>query len=140
MEKLISTFLSIPIDFLMLIKTKEGIDIGASTNTLISENILFIIVYSILATLTIIIMIINNVNKRNKYRRLKSQTVNIGIYSAKWEFTEDDFLKQLCEDNERLENRVKVLSKEITNLSFVAFMVAMVFLLPYYVKEKFKKN
>ena len=102
---------------------------------------LFTILYNICITLLIIIMSAIRMKKTAKYRRLKKQTVKLGILTQEeFEFSEDDFTRQLWDDNQRLEKEVKVLKKEFNKLSFVAFMIGIILLIPYYLKEKFKKN
>ena len=102
---------------------------------------LFTILYNICITLLIIIMSAIRMKKTAKYRRLKKQTVKLGILTQEeFEFSEDDFTRQLWDDNQRLEKEVKVLKKEFNKLSFVAFMIGIILLIPYYLKEKFKKK
>jgi hypothetical protein len=79
--------------------------------------------------------------KTAKYRRLKKQVVKLGILiQEEFEFSEDDFTRQLWDENQRLEKEVKVLKKEFNKLSFVAFIMVIILLIPNYLKQKIKKN
>ena len=112
-------------------------DIGEIIRLTLSKNAFWAISYMFVTTLTIVIMIIVSVQKKNKYMRLKKQTLNfLNIHKKEWEYLEDDFTKQLWDDNERLENEVKVLKKEVSKLSLFGIIVVLI----YYIEQKFKKK
>ena len=69
--------------------------------------------------------------------RLKKQTLNfLNIHKKEWELSEDDFTKQLWDDNERLENEVKVLKKEVSKLSLLGIIIVFF----YYIEQKLKRK
>ena len=106
----------------------------------IKNNAFLIISYTFIITLITIIVIMDKVKKRNKYMRLKKQTINLILWSKEWEMSEDDFLKQLIDDNERLENRVKVCERELNKMSLKNLILVILALFALWIKKDKKNN
>jgi len=102
---------------------------------------LFTILYNICITLLLVMVTTIRMKKTAKYRRLKKQTVSFFILvKEEFEITDDDFTRQLWDDNERLEKEVKVLKKEFSKLSLFALIMVIILFIPYYLKQKLKKD
>ena len=85
----------------------------------IISKIEVIISYALSTTVAIIIMLTDRKNKKTKYVYWKKQTFNLGFFSREYERTEDALLKQLFDENKRLEEENTTLKKESSKLSFV---------------------
>lgn len=93
------------------------------------------IVYNIVITLLIASNTAIRLKKTAKYRRLRKQTVTFFILlKEEFEISDDDFVKQLWEENQRLENEVKVLKKDFNKISLFSVLMLIMF----YIGQKFK--
>lgn len=79
--------------------------------------------------------------KTAKYKKLKKQIKKFGVItSEEFEVTDDDFARQLWDDNERLEKEVKVLRNELNKSNFRAVIIMSISIIVYYLNNKFKQN
>lgn len=108
--------------------------------TVLIDHIWTIIVYCILATITIIIILIDKRKRRNKYKVWKKDTINFGFIKREYELSEDKFINELWDENMRLESEIKLLRKKYNNLTLKVFLIALIISLSEFIKNKIKKQ
>ena len=95
---------------------------------LVTQNALTIAFTTCMTVVTTVILIIDRVNKRDKYMILRKKTINLLILTKEWELTDDIVIKHLKDeifnlklDKNRLENENKVWRKQYKALSLFVF-------------------
>ena len=93
--------------------------------------------YAFAATMVMMVTIMHMKNNRAKYIHWKSAKINLlGVYKTEWERNDDVLLNELWEENRLLEAKLKLVNKDLTNLSAVTIFILGIISL----REKFKKQ
>lgn len=114
---------------------------------ILSEYIVFITVYAISATFITIMVITNKVLSRKKLMKWKSfktygeisRNFKFGFVKV-WEPNNDELLEELFEENNRLETELKILNKEYTKLSILAWLIILPTIIRNIFRNKDNKN
>ena len=102
---------------------------------IISENTLYIILYIVCATLTIIILAINRTKIKIGFTDWKKDTLNLVVFKREWESNNDKFIEELFSENEKLSSENKALKRQFKNVSTFALMLLILELIRQKLKD-----
>ena len=91
-----------------------------------SETTITLAVSAFCVTVMIIILAIEKVQRRNKYKRWKKDTLNLLVFKREWESDSDALFETLQSKNSRLAAENRALKKEYSNLSILALILFLV--------------
>jgi hypothetical protein len=104
--------------------------------TLIKEHPFQILLYAICITVFLFFQLIDKRKKRTQYKVWKRESINLGFYKREYERSEDAFIQQLWDENDKLRNENKFLKKENSKIGIIAAL----FLLAYLLVSKLRKR
>lgn len=87
-----------------------------------------LIAYSLATSVVIILMVVTRISKKERYKMMKKEKINLLIYSKEYVALEDDFSKELWDENQRLDAENKLLKKEVNSLTWSARAMVIGFL------------
>ena len=93
---------------------------------ILKEHIFWISWYALSVTFIAIISISIKKSRKKRFIYWKKTKINLLGVSREWEQSEDELLNELFSENERLELELKLLKKEVTNISIRVFAVVFI--------------
>jgi hypothetical protein len=118
------------------------IEIIGNKMQIVSNELAFeIAVYAFFMTFAMIIIIVKSIKRKKRFIKWKEDEINIlGLFKRKYERNEDEFLQQLWEQNQLLENENKMLKKSIKDLPNMSGIALIMFSFGLWVGSKISKK
>ncbi|WP_343635203.1 hypothetical protein [Fluviicola sp.] len=115
-------------------KTVHIQTIGEAITTIATSNIDLILWYSFSITIIAIIMVVRILRKESKYRTWKTDKINLfGLYEREWSATEDEVLRQLWDENQRLEGSVAEYKQKYRAARTTNIIIAVILMIYAYI-------
>ncbi len=92
---------------------------------------------ALLSVVAVVIITIEKTKSKTRYRYWKKDVINLGIFSREWERTDDDVLRQLFDENARLEAENKLLKKQYSRLSLAVVAGLVILIVSAWVSQKY---
>lgn len=110
-------------------------DIEETLKNFISENYWSVTITIIMLSLSLIWVVIISGRHKKRFLTWKKEKINLWIYSNEREYSKDDLMQELFDENVRLEKENKILKKQVSDSSFLGIIILFIILIILWFKR-----